>query len=356
MTDINNLLYDLYYTNKNFDGTQKLFMKAKEINKKIKFTDVDKWLKKQATYQLNYSNNKTKVYFPIYSNSLNSYQIDLTFLPRYKKTNNNYYILFTAIGINNRYAYVDYSKDKKSDTILSIFKKFFNEVKYIHNIDGDLGSEFTNKKFIKYLNENKIQYDFFKSDSHKLGIINRFHRTLKDKLTKYFIANDTVKWIDVIDTITLNYNNTYHRGIKAKPIEIFNNDMEELLLIENKKYITDKLKQNEEQFNINDLIRYKLNKVLFNDKISPKYSDTIYTIKKVLTNSLLVVDDKNKQHTFKKNKVLKINEIENYKNPNNINKAKKDNKISQIIQKEGIIELPQTKTRLRPQTRINYTI
>ena len=31
-------------------------------------------------------------------------------------------------------------------------------------------------------------------------------------------------------------------------------------------------------------------------------------------------------------------------------KQKKDNKISQIIQKEGIIELPQTKTR------INYTI
>lgn len=354
MTDINNLLYELYYTNKNFDGTQKLFMKAKEINENIKFKDVDKWLKKQATYQLNYNDNKTKIYYPIYSNSLNSYQIDLTFLPRYKKQNNNYYILFTAIGINNRYAYVDYSKDKKSDTILSIFKKFFKKVKYINNIDGDLGSEFTNKKFINYLNENKIQYDFFKSDSHKLGIINRFHRTLKDKLTKYFTATDTVKWIDVIDKITLNYNNTYHRGIKAKPIEIFDNDMEELLLIQNKKNITDKVKLNEEQFNINDLVRHKLNKSLFIDKQTPKYSDTIYTVKKVLNNSLLVVDETNNSHSFKKNKVLKINEIENYKGSYNITQAKKENKIKQFIQKEGIIDFQPTKTRLRPKTRINY--
>ena len=43
--------------------------------------------------------------------------------------------------------------------------------------------------------------------------MNRFHRTLKEKLLKYFLAYDTVKWIDVIDKIIKSYNNTPNRGI-----------------------------------------------------------------------------------------------------------------------------------------------
>jgi len=92
-----------------------------------------------------------------------------------------------------------------------------NNKSKIYNITFDKGSKFKNSKFIKYCDDNEINLYFVKGDSHKLGIINRFHRTLKEKLTKYFIAYDTVKWFDVIDEIIKNYNNTFNRGIKNTP-------------------------------------------------------------------------------------------------------------------------------------------
>ena len=47
-----------------------------------------------------------------------------------------------------------------------------------------------------------------KNDGHKLGIINRFHRTLKEKWITYFINIDTVKWVNEIDDIIYNYDHS----------------------------------------------------------------------------------------------------------------------------------------------------
>ena len=39
---------------------------------------------------------------------------------KYKKQDNNYYVLCTVIGINTRYAYIDYSTNKNAETILNM--------------------------------------------------------------------------------------------------------------------------------------------------------------------------------------------------------------------------------------------
>ena len=346
------LLYDLYYNKHNYDGAETLFKKAKEINNNIKRDEVKEWLKRQATNQMNYSTVKIKKQLPIYSEIPNSYQIDLTFLTKYKKQNNNYYVLFTAIGINTRYAYIDYSTNKNAETILKMFKTFYEKFnKEIEHITGDLGSEFTNKSFINFLNDNKISYNFFKSDSSKLGIINRFHRTLKNKLTKYMTASENVKWIDVIENIVDNYNNTYNRGIDAKPIEVFKNPLLENLIVNEKKDITRLLKSDDVVFHENEKIRVLNNKKMFEDKMKPKYSYEKYTVKKIKNNVLEVVDENGKNHTFKKYRVLKISDnTENYKKPEQIIKAVKENKIIRLLKKEDLIDEPkESRTRIQPK-------
>ena len=67
---------------------------------------------------------KKKVFLPIYSESHYSFQIDLTFFPRYKKENKNYYVLFTAININSRYAYAYYAEDKEQKNIIEILNEW----------------------------------------------------------------------------------------------------------------------------------------------------------------------------------------------------------------------------------------
>ena len=153
------LLYDLYYNKHNYDGSRKLYLKARLINKNIKEKDVQNWLTKQASYQVNYSKVEKKEYLPIYTQVPHSYQVDLTFLPQYKQQNNKNYVLFTAIGVNTRYAYASYATNKKKETILALFKAFDSDFE-INHISGDLGSEFTNKSFIKYLEDIRLNIIF----------------------------------------------------------------------------------------------------------------------------------------------------------------------------------------------------
>ena len=56
------------------------------------------------------------------------------------------------------------------------------EKKIINSITCDEGSEFTNLQFRKFCRDKNIEIYLTKNDKYKLGIVNRFHRTLKDKL------------------------------------------------------------------------------------------------------------------------------------------------------------------------------
>ena len=120
MTD-DKLLKYLYYDKKNYGGVNQLYLKAKIQHPKITLKIVSEWLKEQSSYQLNQEDNKKNAEFlPIYSEIPFNFQIDLTFFPGYSFENNGYTVLFTAINVNTRFAFVSYSKDKKGDTILNL--------------------------------------------------------------------------------------------------------------------------------------------------------------------------------------------------------------------------------------------
>ena len=48
-------------------------------------------------------------------------------------------------------------------------------------------------------------------------MIERFNRTIKEKMFKYFFANNTRKFVDVLDLLEDQYNNTIHSSIKMTP-------------------------------------------------------------------------------------------------------------------------------------------
>jgi hypothetical protein len=350
---INHLLHKIYNIDKNYDGINELFRKAKLINPQIKKNDVKTFLQSQKSYQQTFQPIKKKIYSPIYSEIPNSFQIDLTFIPQYKIQNKGNYVLFTAININTRYAYASYASNKNTDTILNLFQDFHNQASTINHIMADLGTEFSNKSFINYLNKHNITYDFFKSDSHKLGIINRFHRTLKEKLLKYMISNDTTTWIDVLHDIIKNYNNTYHRGIKMRPIDV-NNYYEQLLVAE-KRDSTKEFQDSQIIFKINDIIRVKSNKNNFNTKMEPIYSSDTYKITKINKNTVNAIDTKDNIHLFKKDKIIIISPNEFVAQNNTIKEHKKTNTIARKIQQENLINEP-TSTRLRTRTLKNTQI
>ena len=50
-------------------------------------------------------------------------------------------------------------------------------------------------------------------------MIERFNRTINEKMCKYFSANNTRKFVDVLYLLVDQYNNTVHSSIKMTPKE-----------------------------------------------------------------------------------------------------------------------------------------
>ena len=69
----------------------------------------------------------------------------------------------------------------------------------------------------------------------KSVVVERFIRTLKNKIYKYMTAISKNVYIDKLDAIVNEYNNTYHRTIKMKPA-----DVKDSTYIDNEKEVNDK--------------------------------------------------------------------------------------------------------------------
>ena len=58
----------------------------------------------------------------------------------------------------------------------------------------------------------------------KSVVAERFIRTLKSKIYKYMTSISKIMYIDKLDDIVDEYNNTYHTTIKMKPIDVKDNN------------------------------------------------------------------------------------------------------------------------------------
>ena len=83
----------------------------------------------------------------------------------------------------------------------------------------DKGSEFYNNSSKKWLENNDIEMYSIHNEG-KSVVAERFVRTLKTKIYKYMTSISKNVYIDKLDDIVDEYNNTYHRAIKMKPVEL----------------------------------------------------------------------------------------------------------------------------------------
>ena len=120
----------------------------------------------------------------------------------------------------NKYAWVVPLEDKKGVSIVNAFQNILsNSKKKPNKIWVDQGSEFYNNAFKKWLKDNDISM-YSTYNEGKSVVAERFIRTLKNKIYKHMTAISKNVYFDVLDYIVDEYNNTYHKTIKMKPIDV----------------------------------------------------------------------------------------------------------------------------------------
>lgn len=148
------------------------------------------------------------------------WQADLVDVSSLSGYNDNYKFLLTVIDTFSKFAYVVPLKNKSAQSVKNAFASIIenNNVWPLY-LQSDMGTEFMNSAFQKYLKENGIKHYSVQSEM-KACIVERFNRTLKNKMYRYFTYKKTYKYIDVLQKLVDSYNNSYHSSIKNIPSEV----------------------------------------------------------------------------------------------------------------------------------------
>ena len=106
----------------------------------------------------------------------------------------------------------------------------------------------------------------------KSVVAERFIRTLKNKIYKHMTVMSKNVYFNVLDDIVDEYNDTYHKTIKMKPIDVKNDSFAEFNEESNEK---------DPKFKIDDHVRISKYKNNFAKGYAPNWSEEIFIIKKI---------------------------------------------------------------------------
>ena len=106
----------------------------------------------------------------------------------------------------------------------------------------------------------------------KSVVVERFIRTLKNKIFKHMAVISKNVYFDVLDDIVNKYNNTVHRIIKTKPIDVTGDYYAEYKESFNKK---------DPKFKVGDNVRISKYKNIFAEGYTRNWSEEVFVISKI---------------------------------------------------------------------------
>ena len=106
-------------------------------------------------------------------------------------------------------------------------------------------------------------------NERKSVVAERFIRTLKNKIFKHMTSISKNVYFDVLDDIVNKYNNTVHKTIKMKPIDVTSDSYAEYNEDFNKK---------DPKFKAGDHVRISKYKNIFAKGYAPNWSEEVFVI------------------------------------------------------------------------------
>jgi transposase InsO family protein len=211
--------FDRYYKPRDtgsFGGVDRL-KRAVKSNRK----DTQKWLEFQDAYTIHkpvkhtYKRNRVEVFGVDIQ-----WQADLVDMQQLAKYNDGYRYILMCIDVFSKYGWAVPLKTKTGKELVEAFTSILSkDGRKPLKLQTDKGTEFLNKDFQKMLKDVDIHF-FTVNSELKASVVERWNRTIKDRMWRYFTHNNTHRYIDILDDIINSYNNSWHSSIKAEPVSV----------------------------------------------------------------------------------------------------------------------------------------
>ena len=107
---------------------------------------------------------------------------------------NMYRYILSVIDVFSKYLHLLSVKTKSGPAITSAFRSLFHDdSRRPVWVRTDKGTEFLNKHFQDMLRDEGIQFQVFRNPDVKCAVVERAHRTVRDRVFKYFPHKNTYR-------------------------------------------------------------------------------------------------------------------------------------------------------------------
>ena len=242
------------------------------------------WLSKQITYTLHKGARRRYVTRPYRTNKIDAqWQADLVEMIEFQHVNDGFRYLLTVMDLFSRYAWAKPLKTKNAQDVTLAFRSILlQDGRTPKKLQTDNGREFENAPFQLMLNNNNIRF-FTISSPNKAAVVERFNRTLKGKMWRYFTHTGSHRWVDVLPYLLQSYNASTHRSIGMPPSQVnYQNEIQLWEKQQNKGPQKVTQRDNHTVLQVGDSVRISHVKKVFNKGYLPGWTDQVYTVSRVI--------------------------------------------------------------------------
>jgi len=197
------------------------------------------------------------------------------------KHNDNVHFLFCVIDCFTKMAYVQPLENKSGKNVLAALEIIYRNKDTPTSFTTDSGKEFTNHLVQKWLKDNNVHF-YIAHGTHKAMFVERFHKSLKSRLSRYMTLHNSLRYIDILQDVVTAYNNTYSNVTGHKPVDVDESNAKEIFIrmfgspndwFKNLK---------EPKFKIGDHVRLTRSKGKFEKGYEETFTREVYTISGIL--------------------------------------------------------------------------
>jgi len=282
---LDGILFNTYYNPSStaaFSTCDRLFSHIKKEGVPVKRQEVSNWLKSQPTYTLHRDRRiRFKRNYYNITNIDDLWEMDLIDMQKYSRNNKGNKYILAVIDCFSKFAWCVPIKRKTPDEIIKGFDVIFSSTKRKPiKIQSDKGREFVNKHVKAYFAEKEIQFFTTCDPTTKAAICERFIRTIKGLIYKYFTYTNSNKYTEVLQNLVFLYNNRVHSTIGMSPANVNENNILEVWnRVQQKREKTFSLKP--PKFRVGDIVRVSNPKTVFEKGYKPKWSTEKFLVVKV---------------------------------------------------------------------------
>ena len=208
------------------------------------------------------------------------WQMDLVDMQKLSKWNQGFKYLLTVIDVFSKRAWAEPIKSKSAPDMVKALTQLQKKLAPHQplRVQTDDGKEFFNKTVQAWFKQRGWHHFSTQGDA-KAAVVERFHRTLKQRMYRAFTAQNSLKYVDLLPKLLHTYNRTPHRSIGMPPIDVTVKNQKEVWhrLYDRRLKPTKKKKV----LKVGDKVRLNKKHRPFKKEYLPGWTEEVFVIAKV---------------------------------------------------------------------------